>query len=560
MAECKERNCKSECYKTEEKCILHCTKSNYTDDFRRDDFLAQFYMELIKYIIKNISIKKFLLIWNKENTEKISIENYDKIIERVIEYLNNDDNIFDKLFEKRIVFNNIFFPEYDVRDHYDYSIVFRKLKKIHFNFCKFSTSYLDLKKVEVFFQDCEFMYDYSISNSEILYNQSNVIYEMCLFHDDVSIRKMDDDTNLISHTLFRDCDFKKDIQMYGMEFKKGIFNNTQFNKYISIDSLIIKNCIVNGDFILLKYNIGFLSLEESEFKNKVKIQYSNKIHKAVFYNTSFNDLADFYESKFIKSDFERTKFDKIVVFARAEFDEEINFQYTTFGGNAIFKMAIFKNGIDLEDSIIHGDMNFLKAQISSVGNRETARIIKHSFDDINNIIEANKYYKIEMKEREIELKNDNKRNWIEWIVFKIHGISSNHSQNWLLALFWICIVGVFASYFSFYTIQDKMGNYVHFNLLPFLATMALSFSIIGCKYIFKRLEKMYYYFVFVFFPLLYYYTTNDSWFTLFANTINPFSIMIKGDTLNLGMLIFKVIIAYLMYQFVVSIRQNTRRK
>ena len=45
-----------------------------------------------------------------------------------------------------------------------------------------------------------------------------------------------------------------------------------------------------------------------------------------------------------------------------------------------------------------------------------------------------------------------------------------------------------------------------------------------------------------------------------ANVINPFSIMTKGDTLNLGMLIFKVIITYLIYQFVVSVRQNTRRK
>ena len=62
------------------------------------------------------------------------------------------------------------------------------------------------------------------------------------------------------------------------------------------------------------------------------------------------------------------------------------------------------------------------------------------------------------------------------------------------------------------------------------------------------------------FCILYIYTAKDCALTNFANVINPFSIMLKGDPLNLGILIFKVIIAYLMYQFVVSIRQNTRRK
>jgi len=47
---------------------------------------------------------------------------------------------------------------------------------------------------------------------------------------------------------------------------------------------------------------------------------------------------------------------------------------------------------------------------------------------------------------------------------------------------------------------------------------------------------------------------------MFANLINPFSIMTKGETLTLGILIYKVVIAYLIYQFIVSIRQNTRRK
>ena len=40
-----------------------------------------------------------------------------------------------------------------------------------------------------------------------------------------------------------------------------------------------------------------------------------------------------------------------------------------------------------------------------VKNRETARKIKDTFEKQNNIIEANRFYKLEMKEREKELKS-----------------------------------------------------------------------------------------------------------------------------------------------------------
>ncbi|MFA5233286.1 MAG: hypothetical protein WC390_02720 [Sulfurimonas sp.] len=45
-----------------------------------------------------------------------------------------------------------------------------------------------------------------------------------------------------------------------------------------------------------------------------------------------------------------------------------------------------------------------------------------------------------------------------------------------------------------------------------------------------------------------------------ADKINPFSIMTSKDPIAFGLLMFKITIAYLIYQFIVSVRQNTRRK
>jgi len=47
---------------------------------------------------------------------------------------------------------------------------------------------------------------------------------------------------------------------------------------------------------------------------------------------------------------------------------------------------------------------------------------------------------------------------------------------------------------------------------------------------------------------------------IIAMNINPFSIMTSKEPITLGLLIFKITIAYLIYQFIVSVRQNTRRK
>ena len=44
----------------------------------------------------------------------------------------------------------------------------------------------------------------------------------------------------------------------------------------------------------------------------------------------------------------------------------------------------------------------------------------------------------------------------------------------------------------------------------------------------------------------------------FSKNINPFGKI--GTDIFFGLLIYKITIAYLIYQFIISVRQNTRRK
>jgi len=314
----------------ENKCILHCEKSTYNIDFRKIGFLNNFYDELIEYIINFIGEKRIIELfedywdteYNDENHPYYSIQS-NSIVSLLKPYFNNEEyvnNLFDFLFKDRvIVFNHIFFPEHDGRDDFDYMKILSKLKRIRFNYCKFSTTYLELNNIEVFFQDCEFFDRYSISNSKLLTNESNVIYQMCIFNKDIYISKMDNKENIIENTLFSDCEFKKKLEAEDISFKKGIFNNTKYNEYIEISKIRFFNCIIGNDFILQGYKIGNLDLSETTFLGKTKIQYCEIEVESLFYNTKFEDLADFYRTKFNKINFESDGTEGVFVYVGGEY-------------------------------------------------------------------------------------------------------------------------------------------------------------------------------------------------------------------------------------------------
>lgn len=309
----------------------------------------------------------------------------------------------------------------------------------------------------------------------------------------------------IDNIYFTDIQFEKDLVFSKCIFKDKIEFKRQQNIRISF-----LNCS----------EIQSLDFSKIVFEQKVEIK-DCVIKSCNFENTRFKDFCDFEESNFSEIKFKNTIFEKLVTFQKTRFKKDVDFYYVTFKTHSIFKNTIFEETVNFENTLFEVDGSFYgvsskkdKIEPIDVSNRETARIIKNSFEQQNNIIEANRFYALEMEKKSKELKIS--KNPLEWIVFKLHGISSNHSQNWLLPLFWIMIVSFLYILFS-----------TKFNLIDsFLYNLMIKKNLL-----------------------------NEV-----ADLINPFSIMTCKDPITFGLLIFKIIIAYLIYQFIVSIRQNTRRK
>lgn len=162
-----------------------------------------------------------------------------------------------------------------------------------------------------------------------------------------------------------------------------------------------------------------------------------------------------------------------------------------------------------------------------------------------------------MKKREEELEKDFKegKNFFEWLVFKIHGLSSNHSQNWLLALFWIL-----SFTFTFLTIEFVNAHYLTHMLDYILIDILILLLFVYGSYLIIEYEKINKFFYIGIYYIFYGFFSKDWLLECFSNKLNPFSIMTGDEELTFGALIYKIIIAYLIYQFIISIRQNTRRK
>lgn len=545
---------------------------------------------------------------------------YDNFCSDIIIYsqfpTNNLEHIFGFNFS-----NSIFLDVVDFTDYQFDNLLFRNV--IFTEECKFSNS----KIKNVSFKETIFEKTTLFENSTInFYSYQSKDFENCEFHQELTFnnvifntyqyKKLDLDLknakfkelNILNTTFEKGLRFNKESSIKSLTIKnckiKDLFlasevsiidldlNKKEIDRFVlrpnNLKSLIISNSIINKDFLLndeesnSKANLDLLNFKESTFKGKVKIQFYDCIQDANFYNTKFEDLADFYRTKFYKVNFERTDFKNISVFSEAELYCDVDFKYTKFLGTSIFRDSIIEGKLNLRDTIFKENANFLDITSKSrkvydeekkdfihireledikVANRETARIIKNFFDSSNNIIEANRFYKLEMKEREKEL--DYKKSFSEWITFKIHSISSNHSQDWLLAIFWIISITFLYSYSNFLLNNNK----TELVLLPFIISFLIILLNILEVSIYSYIKNIYKIVSVCLLYFIYGFITSDFYLTNFSNNINPFSIIIDGNDNNkiakqidFITLIYKIVIAYLIYQLIISVRQNTRRK
>jgi len=278
--------------------------------------------------------------------------------------------------------------------------------------------------------------------------------------------------------------------------------------------------------------------EEIVFEQEVSFEGASFLDKAYFYDATFRQKAVFTSVSFMERVyFRRVKFLDEAYFLSATFREKADFRDTIFADKARFRGAVCKDliqfggasvaSLDLETSRfddasylhLHGyDPQAGRSTLLSgrhFPNKESARHIKAHFEKQNNITEANKYFVIEQSLYLDELISE------DWWSHKgriftvaLHKLISNSGTSWIKVLFWLLLFAVTVLLLHDGIPQDSTA---------LLNIPNRAVELINPMNIFKRGYSL--------------YKGHDFW----------------------GMAV-RVIAMYLIYQFMMAFRQDTRRK
>ncbi|MBE0508806.1 MAG: pentapeptide repeat-containing protein [Marinospirillum sp.] len=364
-----------------------------------------------------------------------------------------DDEVYelaDQLRSTVLEVHGVHFPASEKESKWDYLQLFTLIPKLHFVNCHFYCSEFSNEFLQPHFTGCTFHHKFQVAEWDAP-DQGFALFESCCFKQKASIKGNELGRLPVMgySSVFKDCELAQ-VSVKNTEVDTRLF---WFSIEIpaKLQKLKIKNCTIKKKLSLANIK-GIQSLELISTVFNKKFALINCSCAAVdINNTNFNGLADFYESRFEKLRIQKSIFRDFAGFEDCHFGVEqaepskIFLNYVTFYSFINFRSAVFNQPLDLRNTNRQQQPNFLdarfKAQALQGTDRETFRIIKHSFDAVGNHIEANKYFARELQAYRRELHQQAAKgetnNLRERLLLWLNAQISNHGQNYLKPAIWL---------------------------------------------------------------------------------------------------------------------------
>jgi len=397
---------------------------------------------------------------------------------------------------------------------------------------------------------------------------------------------------------FRECLFKDSFSLVTCKIKGIDFSNATFNKKTSIKkSIFVSGAKFNN---VIFYND--ITFEESHFKDHVNLTITSA-KKSIFNDLTFEKIASFGGAIFSDSvsfkycnfnsftDFTKTGFNKQAFFSNVFF-HDVHFIETFFLTNVTFiflkadyfimRNPIIKN-LKINNSFIkNSDIDRLfstsktqnKHKLVSlskqhISDRQTARFLKNLYDNQKNIPNSNQLFAIEQDYFIDEINRENilDTNKIPKLAtLYLNKWVSNFGTDWVRPLLVIFIFGFISSFFyniiplpekTDITLFSTCTNVLWWSTGGFLFSILLYISYQAKEWWLLTIFILSYIVLLISIPEAR-SLTND-----ISKLINPLNIFKTKDYFEhiapYGMFV-KLIMATLIYQFIMAFRQNTRRK
>ncbi|MGM0984800.1 MAG: hypothetical protein ACQEXG_15480 [Pseudomonadota bacterium] len=356
--------------------------------------------------------------------------------------------------EKSLILREIRFPAADERLGFDYTKLLKLFPSLHFVNCHFYCHSLSFgaSSTKCRFEVCTFHLAWQVEEGSGP-GKGHVLFTECCFQQGVTIEGNEIEQSPVVETMafFKDCVIRDALTLRKMVTDIPVFANSIDHKPV-IDKILVEGCEFESRFTLAnEEGISKVVLTNTVFKNKFAFIHC-PIAKLAIKNVNFEGLADFYESSFESFLIRKSIFRDFAGFedcrfgAHGEQKGRIQLRYVTFYSFINFRSAHFLLPVDLRNTNRSEPPNFLDCTFSVDArkgtDRETFRIIKHSFEAVGNRIEANHFYALEMEAYRRELcagTNQYGRHWRLWerLLVSLNFGLSRHGQS-----YWQPMLGV----------------------------------------------------------------------------------------------------------------------
>lgn len=483
--------CKNDVYKELDNCALHCSEQD-VDEKEFHDYLMSFYKLFSDHLHKEVEVE----INRSRCKNKCELDERDKDIEEYHMFIGGikpegiSASLTERIEKVAINFNEIQLPN-DINMRYldsESHMLLRMLGKVMFIKCYFYSKNFSLYS-NFYYKDCKFVDNFIVNPFPKIENDESYRYVNCTFEKNVSIEPSDYSKEVFCN-LFEDCNFKEDVKVINLIFKKNLIklpdpliamksqstitpnliykpDINKIKELYDFKKIVIRDCKfdsslkLNGwdeDYIIELKSYKFYSriegliidslvILDTKFKSKLEIK-NSIIQNFEFKNSNVEGIFDTYESSLIKAKFYKSIFGdfaafEYVVFGDCKRENITEFIYTTFKDFSNFRNTEFKSGLNFSSVNIKQEPNFLDTKVSKEGtDRETFRIIKNSFEKSNNKIEAGKYHAYEMNAYMNELSFC--KNFWQLSILHMNNLISKFGQSYIRPL--LLLIGCIALY------------------------------------------------------------------------------------------------------------------
>jgi len=431
---------------------------------------------------------------------------------------------------------------------------------------------------EIKFEDCIFIKSVKCVTSII---ENEILFEGCTFRQGINMN----DAVFEKKVSFIDNDFEKNIDFLNTIFKyklyirgckvvdiedigKSIKINFRKAKIFDLKLIECENVHLNFTKTIIE---GYLNIKERAQKIEINFKEIRFVEthftnnsKVTLENLNIEELMlDDYSNHAKNFKFKKLNIKKYILMEGIFFENE---KFVDIDLKLCEKIRL-KEVFITEKLFVNIEWGILNAE-RFCAKEKNFRELKDFSENKKNYKDAEGFYALEMKER--------KKNFIEKqkkfspfqkmkhyfyniLILDINEITSDYFQNWILPLLWIFIFGMSAVLYKEYQ-ELLLQNY---NVLFVgISIVALLFTIYHYSKDFTNMIWI----IFIALVIMYLwlgYLKEFEYLDKLVDYINPFKIFklhLDSDNLTFLAFIYKIVILFLGYQFLMSIKKKVRNK